>query len=55
MPSGHPVALCGDYNVVPTDFGIYATKFWKKNALLQPESRAAFSRLLDQGWTDALR
>ena len=25
------------------------------DALLQPESRAAYARLLDQGWTDAIR
>jgi len=50
-----PVVLAGDYNVVPTDEDIYATASWKTNALLQPESRAAFRRLLDQGWTDALR
>jgi exodeoxyribonuclease-3 len=55
LASKHPVALCGDYNVVPTDFDIYDTKSWKKNALLQPESRAAYARLLSQGWTDALR
>jgi exodeoxyribonuclease III len=53
--SGLPVILAGDYNVVPTDFDIYDTKSWKKDALLQPESRAAFERLLAQGWTDALR
>jgi exodeoxyribonuclease-3 len=50
-----PVVLAGDYNVVPTDADIYDTKSWKKDALLQPESRAAFERLLAQGWTDALR
>ena len=50
-----PVVLAGDYNVVPTDFDIYDTKSWKKDALLQPESRAAYQRLLAQGWTDALR
>jgi exodeoxyribonuclease III len=55
IQSKHPVALCGDFNVVPTDFDIYDTKSWKKNALLQPESRAAFSQLLVQGWTDSLR
>jgi exodeoxyribonuclease III len=53
--SKHPVALCGDYNVVPTDLDIYNTRSWKKNALLQPESRAAYAKLLKQGWTDALR
>lgn len=53
--SKHPIILCGDFNVVPTDFDIYDTKSWKKDALLQPESRAAFARLLKQGWIDALR
>jgi exodeoxyribonuclease-3 len=53
--SGAPVALVGDYNVVPTDTDIYPTTSWKSDALLQPESRAAFQRLLDQGWTDAIR
>ena len=47
--------LCGDYNVVPTDFDIYDPKGWRKDALLQPESRDAYQRLLAQGWIDALR
>jgi exodeoxyribonuclease-3 len=50
-----PAILAGDYNVVPTDFDIYPTKSWANDALLQPESRAAFARLLAQGWTDAIR
>jgi exodeoxyribonuclease-3 len=50
-----PAVLAGDYNVVPTEADIYPTKSWAKDALLQPESRAAFQRLLDQGWTDAVR
>jgi exodeoxyribonuclease-3 len=53
--AGVPAVLAGDYNVVPTDQDIYPTKSWAKDALLQPESRAAFARLLDQGWTDAIR
>ena len=50
-----PVVLAGDYNVVPTDLDIYPTHVLAKNALLQPEAARAFQRLLDQGWTDALR
>ena len=50
-----PVALAGDYNVVPTVQDIYPTRSLDKNALIQPESRQAFARLLAQGWTDALR
>src|SRR5688572_1011083 len=53
--SGQPVVLAGDYNVVPTDFDIYDPKSWRKDALLQPESRAAYQRLLAQGWGDAMR
>jgi DNA polymerase-1 len=49
------VALIGDYNVVPTERDIYPTKSYDKDALVQPESRAAFARLLKQGWTDAIR
>jgi exodeoxyribonuclease-3 len=55
LQTGHPVVLAGDYNVVPTDADIYSPKTWLDNALLQPEPRAAYARLLDQGWTDALR
>jgi len=53
--SGHPVVLAGDYNVVPTNEDIYNPRSWTKDALLQPESRACYERLLEQGWTDALR
>jgi len=53
--SGHPVVLAGDYNVVPTDFDIYNPRSWRKDALLQPESRECWQRLLAQGWTDAIR
>ena len=54
--SGHPVVLAGDYNVVPTDeMDIYNPRSWKKDALLQPESRECWQRLLEQGWTDAIR
>jgi exodeoxyribonuclease III len=53
--SKQPAILAGDYNVVPTDLDIYPTKSWDDDALLQPESRAAYQRLLKQGWADSLR
>jgi exodeoxyribonuclease III len=55
MRAGVPVVLAGDYNVVPTLQDIYPTRSWDRDALVQPQSRAAFDRLLAQGWTDALR
>lgn len=53
--SPQAVVLAGDYNVVPTDFDIYDPRSWLKDALLQPQSRECYRRLLAQGWTDALR
>jgi exodeoxyribonuclease-3 len=53
--TGLPVVLAGDYNVVPEPRDIYQTTSYAKNALVQPESRAAFQKLLGQGWTDAIR
>jgi exodeoxyribonuclease-3 len=50
-----PVVLAGDYNVVPTDLDIYDTRSWLDDALLQPESRAAYAKVLKQGWIDAIR
>ncbi|SFN10371.1 exodeoxyribonuclease III [Variovorax sp. OV329] len=55
LATGHPVVLAGDYNVVPTDFDIYSMDSWRDNALVQPSARAAYARLLKQGWTDAVR
>ena len=54
LVAGVPAVLAGDYNVVPTDSDIYSTRGWEKNALLQPQPRAAYARLLRDGWTDGL-
>jgi exodeoxyribonuclease-3 len=52
-----PVILAGDYNVVATNdvHDIYSAKSWMHDALLQPETRAAYQKLLSQGWTDSIR
>jgi exodeoxyribonuclease-3 len=50
-----PVILAGDYNVIPTDIDVYKPERWVDDALFRPEVRAAYHRLLEQGWTDALR
>lgn len=52
--SNEPVVLLGDWNVVPTDADIYKPDTWRDDALLQPEPRAAFQKVLAQGWTDAI-
>jgi exodeoxyribonuclease III len=55
LASREPVVLAGDYNVMPTDLDVYAPERWVDDALFRPEVRDAYSRLVDQGWTDALR
>lgn len=55
LASERPVVLAGDYNVIPTDHDIWNPRALADDALMQPESRAAFRRLGAQGWTDALR
>jgi exodeoxyribonuclease III len=55
LAAGVPVVLAGDFNVVPTVRDIYPTKSYDRDALLQPQSRDRFARLLGQGWRDAVR
>ena len=50
-----PVVLVGDYNVMPTELDVYKPERWVEDALFRPETRAAFKKLVDQGWTDAIR
>jgi exodeoxyribonuclease-3 len=52
---GEPVVLAGDYNVIPTDEDVYKPERWFDDALFQPEPRAQYRRLVDEGWLDALR
>jgi exodeoxyribonuclease-3 len=53
--SGNDVVLTGDYNVMPTEIDVYKPERWVDDALFRPETRAAFKKLVEQGWTDAIR
>jgi exodeoxyribonuclease III len=55
LKTGKPVILTGDYNVMPTEKDVYKPERWVNDALFRPETRAAFKKLVDQGWTDAIR
>ena len=55
VASSDPVVLAGDLNVVPTDFDIYNAWWWRLDAVMQPEARDAYARLVAQGWVDAVR
>jgi exodeoxyribonuclease III len=47
--------LAGDFGIVPADVDIHDPGAWRDDAMLQPEIRDAYARLLGQGWRDALR
>ncbi len=49
-----PVLLMGDYNVIPRDIDTFSVTSMADDALMQPASRAAYRRILGDGWTDAL-
>lgn len=55
LKQNRPVILTGDYNVMPTEKDVYKPERWVNDALFRPETRAAFKKLVDQGWTDAIR
>ena len=50
-----PVALIGDFNVMPTELDVYKPERWVNDALFRIEVREAFKKLVAQGWTDAIR
>lgn len=55
LASEMPVVMLGDYNIIPEPRDAANPANWVNDALFLPESRAAFRRILHQGWTDAIR
>jgi len=55
IKSDVPAVLVGDFNVIPTEMDVYKPERWLTDALFRPETRAAFEKLVAQGWTDAIR
>ena len=49
-----PVAVVGDFNVIPEDKDIWSPRALAHDALMQSKSRDAYARLLADGWTDAI-
>ena len=44
--------LGGDYNIIPQDEDAARPEAWREDALARPESRAAFRRILNLGFTE---
>ena len=49
-----PTVVVGDFNVIPEDRDVWSPQAMANDALMQPQSRAAYARILNDGWTDAL-
>jgi exodeoxyribonuclease-3 len=49
-----PAIVTGDFNVIPEDKDVWSPPAMALDALMQPQSRDAYARLLGDGWTDAL-
>ena len=49
-----PAVVLGDFNVIPEDKDVWSIKAMSDDALMQPESRDAYFRLINDGWTDAI-
>ena len=50
-----PTLVGGDFNVIPEDIDCHKPSSWERDALFQPEPRAAYRALLGLGYTDAFR
>jgi len=55
LATERPTVLAGDFNVVPEDRDVFSMRAAANDALVQPETRAAWRQLIHQGWTDMLR
>jgi exodeoxyribonuclease-3 len=55
LAAEEPVVLMGDYNIIPQDKDAHNPKGWIKDALFQPEAKAALRRIENLGYADAFR
>ncbi|MBT3140840.1 exodeoxyribonuclease III [Phaeobacter gallaeciensis] len=55
MAAEEPALMAGDYNIIPQAEDAKRPDAWREDALFRPESRAAFQRILNLGFTEAFR
>ena len=55
MAEEMPALMAGDYNIIPQAEDAKRPEAWKEDALHRPESRAAFQRIVNLGFTEAFR
>ncbi len=55
LAAEEPAMMAGDYNVIPQPEDAAKPEAWVEDALFRPESRAALQRIVNLGFTDAVR
>ncbi len=55
LAAEEPALMAGDYNVIPQAQDAKRPEIWRADALFLPQTRAAYQRILNLGFTDAFR
>ncbi|HET7409180.1 MAG TPA: exodeoxyribonuclease III [Paracoccaceae bacterium] len=55
LETEEPVVLAGDYNAIPEPRDVRYPEKWREDALFLPATRAAFRRIVNLGYADAIR
>lgn len=55
LAAEEPALMAGDYNIIPQPEDAKRPEAWRKDALFLPDSRAAFRRIENLGFTEAFR
>ena len=55
LATEEPALMAGDYNIIPQAEDAARPDAWREDALFRPESRAAFRKILNLGFTEAFR
>ncbi len=55
LEAEEPFLMAGDYNTIPQPEDCWDTKPWENDALFLPETREAFRRIVNLGFTEAFR
>ena len=55
LATEEPALMAGDYNIIPQAEDAAKPEAWRDDALFLPESRAAYRRIVNLGFTDAFR
>ena len=55
LESEEPALMAGDYNIIPQAEDVARPEAWREDALFRPESRDAYQRILNLGFTEAFR